>query len=109
MSVSLKGRNLNIASILCELTLLRHSESIDIKTMVAVGEALPAVIRGEGNLLEILMKDNTLAQFYADTFGIASYLEEAGRLAGQISNRFPHINVIEIGESDPFTMPLFAI
>lgn len=66
--------------------------------MRAVGEILPAVVRGETNLLDTLVKDNFLSQFYMETFGIQSYLQEVARIAGQVSNRHPHINVLEIGK-----------
>lgn len=66
--------------------------------MSAVGEILPAVVRGETNLLDTLMKDNLLNRFYSETFGIQAYLREITRVAGQISNRHPHINVLEIGK-----------
>lgn len=67
--------------------------------MNTVGEILPAVVRGETNLLDTLMEDNLLDKFYAETFGIQSYLQEVARIAGQISNRHPHVNVLEIGKS----------
>lgn len=69
--------------------------------MTKVGEALPAVVRGEANLLELLVEDNILSNFYAQTFGIQSYLKEVARMAGQISNKYPHINVLEIGMVPP--------
>jgi hybrid polyketide synthase/nonribosomal peptide synthetase ACE1 len=40
-----------------------------------------------------------LSRFYAATLGIKPYLSELGRIAGRIGNRFPHINVLEIGSS----------
>ncbi|KAJ5894990.1 hypothetical protein N7495_006681 [Penicillium taxi] len=74
-----------------------NPDNIDLKIIRTVGENINAVIRGEGNLLEILMTDNLLSQFYARTLGIQSYLEEAGHIASQLSHRFPHMNVLEIG------------
>jgi hybrid polyketide synthase/nonribosomal peptide synthetase ACE1 len=65
--------------------------------MQSVGESLPAIVRGETNILDILMREDMLSQFYAGTIGIKSYLNEIGRITGQIGNRFPHINVLEIG------------
>lgn len=79
------------------LTHDRNPEIIDIKAIRTIGEALPAVVRGEINLLEVLMKDELLSQFYAGALGIESYQREVARLAGQISNKYPHINVLEIG------------
>ncbi|OQD84967.1 hypothetical protein PENANT_c011G03847 [Penicillium antarcticum] len=75
----------------------RYTENIDIKALSAIGENLPAVIRGESNLLEILTQDNMLSSFYANTLGIDFYLEEIARMAHQISHRYPHLNVLEIG------------
>jgi hybrid polyketide synthase/nonribosomal peptide synthetase ACE1 len=75
----------------------RLTGNIDAKIMQSVGESLPAIVRGESNILDILMRDNMLGQFHAETLGIKYYLNEMGRVAGQIGNRFPHINVLEIG------------
>ena len=66
--------------------------------MSAIGPSLPGIIRGEIDLLETLMKDNLLNDFYATTFGMQSYLREIARIAGQISNRYPHMNILEIGK-----------
>lgn len=38
-----------------------------------------------------------LNEFYANTFGLQHYLKEMVRMAGQISYRYPHMNVLEIG------------
>ncbi|KAJ5266646.1 hypothetical protein N7478_009454 [Penicillium angulare] len=75
----------------------RYPESIDMKVMRIVGENLTSVIRGEESLLDFLMKDNLLSQFYTQTMGIQSSLKHASEIASQISHRFPHINVLEIG------------
>ncbi|KAJ5142438.1 Acyl transferase/acyl hydrolase/lysophospholipase [Penicillium bovifimosum] len=75
----------------------RNPYNIDIKAVRAVGENLGAVIRGEMNLLEILMRDNMLAEFYAKTLGIDTYLDAIAQTARQISHRYPHLNVLEIG------------
>lgn len=48
--------------------------------------------------MDILMKDNMLSELYSNALGAQSYLNEVARIAGQISNRYPHINVLEIGE-----------
>lgn len=74
--------------------------------MTAVGETLPSIVRGETDLLDTLMKDNMLSQFHSNALGVQSYLAEIARIAGQISNRYPHVNVLEIGELGgiyPFT------
>ncbi|OOQ83961.1 polyketide synthase/peptide synthetase [Penicillium brasilianum] len=75
----------------------RLPKNIDSEIMSSVGQSLPAIVRGETSILDILMQENMLSRFYAGTLGIKSYLNEMGRIAGQIGNRFPHINVLEIG------------
>ncbi|KAJ5374411.1 Acyl transferase/acyl hydrolase/lysophospholipase [Penicillium concentricum] len=74
-----------------------HSDSIDIKALRAVGENLSAVIRGDINLLEILMQDDMLAEFYTKTLGIDAYLDAIAQTGRQIGHRYPHVNVLEIG------------
>ncbi|EPS29303.1 hypothetical protein PDE_04252 [Penicillium oxalicum 114-2] len=69
----------------------------DSKILQVVGESLPAIVRGEVNILDIFMKNNTLGRFYEETLGIGAYLAELGRIAGSIGNKYPHINVLEIG------------
>lgn len=72
-------------------------ESIDLELMYAVGENLPAVVRGEMNMLEPMIEGNKLNRFYADALGMPRYVEELSRIAAQISNRYPHMRVLEVG------------
>lgn len=65
--------------------------------MKAVGENLPGAIRNELNILEAMFKDNLLNEFYASGFGMQRYLADAARMIGEISHRFPHQNIIELG------------
>lgn len=44
-----------------------------------------------------------LNEFYANTLGIQHYLKEMAQIAGQISYRYPHMNVLEIGQSNQNT------
>lgn len=87
-------------SLVLQVIALTHSrlpKNIDSEIMSSVGQSLPAIVRGETSILDILMQENMLSRFYAGTLGIKTYLNEMGRIAGQIGNRFPHINVLEIG------------
>ncbi|KAK5996292.1 PKS-NRPS hybrid synthetase cheA [Cladobotryum mycophilum] len=74
-----------------------HPESIDLEIMYAVGENLPSVIRGEMNMLEPMVQDNKLNRFYVEALGMPRYVEELSRIAAQISNRYPHMSVLEVG------------
>ena len=65
--------------------------------MHAVGENLPAVIRGQLTMLEPMIEDNMLNDFYVVAHGMPGYTEYLARMAGQVSHRYPHMNVLEIG------------
>jgi hybrid polyketide synthase/nonribosomal peptide synthetase ACE1 len=71
--------------------------SIDLELMHAVGTNLASVIRGEMNMLEPMVRDNKLNRFYIDALGMSRYLEELSRMASQISHRYPHMHVLEVG------------
>ncbi|KAJ5485543.1 Polyketide synthase-nonribosomal peptide synthetase [Penicillium diatomitis] len=75
----------------------RLGSSPDSEILQAVGQNLPAIVRGDRNILDILLKDDMLGRFYETTLGIDSYLAELRRIAAVIGNKYPHINVLEIG------------
>ncbi|KAL8840015.1 MAG: hypothetical protein Q9170_001499 [Blastenia crenularia] len=77
--------------------LAKYPNSIDLQLMHAVGENLPAVIRGEMNMLEPMIQDNMLNRFYTNALGMDRYLRDLTRMARQISHRFPHMSVLEVG------------
>ncbi|KAJ5605419.1 hypothetical protein N7510_008200 [Penicillium lagena] len=76
--------------------LSRYPDSIDVKIIHAVGENFPSVIRGEKNILDVLTEENRLKEFYANTLGVQHCRKEMAQMAGQISYRYPHMNVLEI-------------
>ena len=75
----------------------KYPDSIDLQLMHAVGENLPAVMRDEMNMLEPMVQNNMLDRFYVDALGMQRYLRDLTRIAGQISHRYPHMNVLEVG------------
>ncbi|MCJ1261274.1 hypothetical protein MMC22_001138 [Lobaria immixta] len=74
-----------------------HPNSIDLRIMHAVGENMPAVIRGELTMLEPMIQDNMLNDFYVQALGMSPYLLKLTRMASQIGHRHPHMRVLEIG------------
>lgn len=76
----------------------RNSTLIEFQALREIGGRLPAIIRGDANALEILMKDDMLSQIYTHSIGIDVYLDEIARITHQISHRYPHLNVLEIGQ-----------
>lgn len=80
----------------------RYSGSLDFKAVQVVGEHIPNVIRGETTILEHLMQDNLLTNFYSNAMGFDVYTRYLARMVGQLINRYPHMNILEIGQlSDP--------
>lgn len=77
--------------------LARHPGNIDLEIIHAVGENFSAVIRGEINMLEPLVQDNRLDRFYVNALGMPRYIEDLSRMSADISNRFPHLQVLEVG------------
>ncbi|KAH8896313.1 putative polyketide synthase [Thozetella sp. PMI_491] len=63
----------------------------------AVGERLPAVLRGETSMLEHMRENNALDNYYKHAAGFARLNELIATMAGQISHRYPRMNVLEIG------------
>jgi hybrid polyketide synthase/nonribosomal peptide synthetase ACE1 len=65
----------------------------------AVGEGLLATLSGqsEGNILATMMNDNLLNEYYSSSVGMGTYLDDMGCLVGQLSHRFPRMNILEVG------------
>ena len=59
---------------------------------------MPAVVRGETTILEHMMKDNMLDDLYTQGIGAVKYNTYLARMAQQISYRYPHMKILEIGE-----------
>ncbi|KAL8848143.1 MAG: hypothetical protein Q9221_006829 [Calogaya cf. arnoldii] len=72
-------------------------DSIDLQLMQTVGDNLPAVMKGEMNMLEPMVRNNMLNRFYTDALGMNRYLQDLTRMAAQISHRYPHMSVLEVG------------
>ncbi|KAK2738642.1 putative PKS/NRPS-like protein biosynthetic cluster [Myotisia sp. PD_48] len=74
-----------------------YENDIDARIMTAVGEALPAVVRGEINMLEVLTKEKILDIYYEQSLGYSLANVSIARMAKQVSHRYPHLNILEVG------------
>lgn len=63
----------------------------------AFGEALPVVVRGETTILEHMTKDNKLDNYYQHALGFVELNRLISNMVSQISHRYPHTNIFEIG------------
>jgi hybrid polyketide synthase/nonribosomal peptide synthetase ACE1 len=65
--------------------------------MRAVGENLPAVVRGETTILEHMTKDDRLNDYYKNALGFDNAYDVLAGMVVQLVHRFPHMDIIEIG------------
>ncbi|KAI1312189.1 hypothetical protein F5Y03DRAFT_341668, partial [Xylaria venustula] len=69
----------------------------DVKMITAVGENIPASVRGETTILEHLTHENLLERYYKDCLGAQEYNGFLADMVKQITHRYPHANLLEIG------------
>ncbi|KAK8103678.1 uncharacterized protein PG998_010711 [Apiospora kogelbergensis] len=75
----------------------KYPENADLRLMRAVGENISAVIRGETTMLEHMVQDNKLNDFYVHAEGMPRYTAYLAAFASQIGHSHPHMHVLEIG------------
>ena len=81
------------------MTMASHPENIDIRLISAVGENIPAVVRGQTTMLEHMLRDNMLDDLYKKGLGFAKYNSFLAKIVQQITYRYPHAKILEIGKS----------
>ncbi|KAI0479373.1 hypothetical protein GGR56DRAFT_665124 [Xylariaceae sp. FL0804] len=75
----------------------RYDDSIDIRLLSAVGENIPAAVRGETTILEHMLPNNMLDDFYTQGLGFARYNSFLAAMMKQVAHRYPHAKILEIG------------
>ncbi|KAK2051856.1 putative polyketide synthetase [Colletotrichum caudatum] len=75
----------------------KYPDSADLRLMRAVGENIVAVVRKETTMLEHMIQDSKLNNFYEFGEGFPRYTSYLAAFAGQIAYRYPHMRVLEIG------------
>jgi hypothetical protein len=66
--------------------------------MLLVGEVMPRVFNGETTMLEHFRESGLLDEYYARGFGTMQSAQWLGSVVKQISDRHPHLNLLEIGK-----------
>lgn len=74
-----------------------YKDSIDVKLLKAIGEAIVDIATGKRQAIEIGMKDNMLSEFYEKALGWPTSTQQLARTVKQIIHRHPHMNILEIG------------
>ena len=75
----------------------RYSGQIDIQLTRAIGENLASVLRGETQLLEVMLQDGMLGRFYMEGCGFTTINESIKNVLAQITHKFPRTKILEIG------------
>lgn len=75
----------------------KHKASLDMMMVDAVGQNMPAVIRGETTMLEHLFKDDLLSRYYSGSLGMKTYTRFLARAVKQLTHRYPSMNILEVG------------
>lgn len=76
----------------------KYSTSIDVRLVFAVGQHIPAAVRGETSILEHMLKDNMLDDFYQKGIALPEYNLVLASMVNQIIHRYPHARILEIGK-----------
>lgn len=75
----------------------RFSDYPEIKAMHVVGEQMPRAIRGETTMLEHLMTNGLLGDYYAKAKSVTQGTEMLAETVVQIARRYPHGRILEVG------------
>jgi hybrid polyketide synthase / nonribosomal peptide synthetase ACE1 len=75
-----------------------YREDGNVKIIRAVGDNLPASVRGETTILEHMIKDDMLEQHYKKSLGAEIANEFLANMMKQIIHRYPHAKILEIGK-----------
>ncbi|KAF2797429.1 AMP-binding enzyme [Melanomma pulvis-pyrius CBS 109.77] len=70
---------------------------IDYRLLTRIGENLVDIVLGNTSAIEVTMKDEILNEFYPIALGMAHHTKYLARTVKQITYRFPHLNILELG------------
>ncbi|KAJ3496326.1 hypothetical protein NLG97_g2739 [Lecanicillium saksenae] len=73
------------------------SERPEVKAMFAVGHNMPRAIRGETTMLEHLIMNGILEDYYARALSMAQMTPILAETVAQVTKRFPHAKILEVG------------
>lgn len=73
-----------------------YNELPEVKAMHIVGEQMPRAIRGETPMLQHLMVDGLLNEYYAKALGMGQVTVLADTVL-QVTRRYPRANILEVG------------
>ncbi|PSK38495.1 L-2-aminoadipate reductase [Elsinoe australis] len=69
----------------------------DYQLLIRIGENLVDIVRGKLTAIEAAREDDLLNKFYPVALGMAYHTTYLARTVKQITHRFPHLNILELG------------
>ncbi|KAF2773327.1 putative hybrid PKS-NRPS enzyme [Teratosphaeria nubilosa] len=75
----------------------KHPNNVDLELMHAVGKSLHDVMTGDTQLLEVMLEDDMLSNFYTQGRIFAPLNKIIGDLMQNITHKFPRADILEIG------------
>ncbi|KAI7774492.1 hybrid nrps pks [Diaporthe eres] len=72
-------------------------DSIELELMAAISQELESVVRGETQILEVMLQNNMLNRFYTDGAYARSLNAYIARVTRQLSHKHPRAKFLEIG------------
>ncbi|KAF1829261.1 hypothetical protein BDW02DRAFT_651485 [Decorospora gaudefroyi] len=80
-----------------DVIISKFADNLDVKMIQTVGDKIPSAVRGETTILEHLLRDNMLDDFYQLGSGFQRYNQFLASMMKQITHRYPHTKILEIG------------
>ena len=75
----------------------QYAECIDVKLLTAIGQDLPAAVRG---VVSELVPSGLLKTWYQEGLGFSAYNSFLAGLMKQIVHRYPHARILEVGAGE---------
>lgn len=75
----------------------KYGHTTDLQIVRAIGEHIVQVMNDETTILEHLMKENLLSRHYSEGLEFSQHNIYLARAIGQITYRYPHMKILEIG------------
>lgn len=74
-------------------------DNSDVRIMLLVGLTMPHVFKGETTMLENFRTSGLLDEYYSNGFGTKQSTMWVGSIVKQLTDRNPHLNIVEVGKS----------
>ncbi|KAJ5710181.1 lovastatin nonaketide synthase [Penicillium malachiteum] len=75
----------------------KHHAEVSVRFLQSVGDNLPQAIKSGSSMLEHMFKDSMMDRMYDLGFGVGPINDILAQVVGQISHRYPHMDLLEIG------------